>query len=366
MNLGGFAAGAGADQLETLLARLFTEGQAKIRAQQEQQRIGQEDRRLKSIEDDRAEMRADLGKSRAVQNATRLSGTLRPRQTLDTGSVEALKAGDLGSLVEHEAADLPSTAISGIAQATTAAPLMGQLRMAQAGRPERDTFTGTADQLAGEQAREDSLAARAQAQADREAARQERATAAEQARQDRINAARQAQQDRQDNIRLMAGLRPPTAAQAGAAGADAKAQEQQNEVNDGISLIQQIRSDPALKSSTGPLQGRGLGAVADLEGFTRVKALHDNLVNKLALAQAGKLKGQGPVSNFERDMLAKAATSLQMKLGDADYLNELAKVEQQFQRLLTPGAAPAGPPAGGGAPDAAARAAELLKKYGGG
>jgi hypothetical protein len=123
---------------------------------------------------------------------------------------------------------------------------------------------------------------------------------------------------------------------AKAAEADAAKVREQNEVQDSIALIQQIRNDPALSASTGPVEGRGAGFLtAGPEGYTRVKALHDNLVNKLQLAQAGKLKGQGQISNMEREMLSKAATALQMKLGDADYLNELAKVETQFQRMLS-------------------------------
>jgi hypothetical protein len=129
----------------------------------------------------------------------------------------------------------------------------------------------------------------------------------------------------------------------------AQSQREQNEVEDSLALVKQIREDQARSIATGPIQGRGLGAVQDLEGYTRVKALHDNLVNKMQLAQAGKLKGQGQISNMEREMLKNAATALDRKLGDADYLNELAKVEQQFQRMLTgprtvnaPGGAPKG------------------------
>lgn len=124
----------------------------------------------------------------------------------------------------------------------------------------------------------------------------------------------------------------------------AAAQKEQDEVSDSLSLIKELRDDPALSSSVGPLEGRGVGyATAGPEGFTRVKALHDNLINRLSLAQAGKLKGQGPVSNFERDMLSKAATALNMHLGDPDYITQLDKVEAQFKRMQTGGGAPAAP-----------------------
>lgn len=133
--------------------------------------------------------------------------------------------------------------------------------------------------------------------------------------------------------------------QAQAQQAQSPEQKEQNEVQDSLALIKQIRDDASRATATGPIQGRGLGMLQDLEGVTRVQALHDNLVNKLQLAQAGKLKGQGQISNFERDMLSKAATALQLKLGDDDYLNELAKVEAQFQRMLTGPRAVNAPPA---------------------
>lgn len=132
------------------------------------------------------------------------------------------------------------------------------------------------------------------------------------------------------NALRVANVRHPD---SGTAAQQAQATNEQNEVDDAIALIQQIRDDKARTTATGPVQGGlGLGMVQDPEGYTRVKALHDNLVNKMALAQAGKLKGQGTISNFERDMLAKAATALQRGLGDQDYLNELGKVEEFFQR----------------------------------
>jgi hypothetical protein len=131
------------------------------------------------------------------------------------------------------------------------------------------------------------------------------------------------------NALRVANVRHPDTAAAG------PTEKEQNEVEDSLALIKQIRDDKARASSTGPLQGRGLGALADFEGYTRVKALHDNLVNKLQLAQAGKLKGQGQISNMEREMLKNAATALDRNLGDGDYLNELGKVEAQFQRMLS-------------------------------
>lgn len=133
------------------------------------------------------------------------------------------------------------------------------------------------------------------------------------------------------NALRIANVRHPDGSGPAAAAAS---QKEQNDIEDALGIIQQLREDSALSSSTGPLQGRGLGALAGIEGYTRVKAKHDNLVNKLALAQAGKLKGQGQISNMEREMLQKAATALTRTLGDADYLKELGNVEAQFKRML--------------------------------
>jgi hypothetical protein len=138
-------------------------------------------------------------------------------------------------------------------------------------------------------------------------------------------------------------------ARVAGAGPEAQTQKEQNEVSDSLALIDQIRKDPALSSSVGPLEGRGVGyATAGPEGYTRVKALHDNLVGKLQLAQAGKLKGQGQISDKEREMLRNAATALDRKLGDKDYLNELGKVEAQFKRMQQGGSITPSPATGGG------------------
>jgi hypothetical protein len=158
----------------------------------------------------------------------------------------------------------------------------------------------------------------------------------------RSNAVRIAGINGQNALRV-ANVRHPDTAAAG------PTEKEQNEVSDSLALIDQIRKDPALASSVGPIEGRGGGyATAGPEGYTRVKALHDNLVNKLQLAQAGKLKGQGQISNMEREMLKNAATALDRNLGDADYLKELGKVEAQFQRMQGGGPRAAGPAAGGG------------------
>jgi hypothetical protein len=136
---------------------------------------------------------------------------------------------------------------------------------------------------------------------------------------------------------------------AGGGQAPAAAPQQQNEVADAIQLIDQISSDSALNPSVGPLDQYGLGKAQDLNGVNRFEALHNQLVGKLALAQAGKLKGQGQISDKERALLAAAATALNRGLSEKDYRTELGKIRQQFERMQQGGAV-----VGGAAPVPAA------------
>lgn len=122
---------------------------------------------------------------------------------------------------------------------------------------------------------------------------------------------------------------------------DTAGAQQQNEVQDTLALIDQIASDPALSANVGPIDSRGLGFVRDPGGNARFTSLHDQLVGKMSLAQAGKLKGQGQISDKERAMLAAAATALNRGLQDPDYKNELGKVRKQFEQMANPGALPA-------------------------
>ncbi len=124
-------------------------------------------------------------------------------------------------------------------------------------------------------------------------------------------------------------------------------QQQVNEVADSIALIDQIAKDPSLKNAIGPIDQYGGGVInADPTGVNRFRALHNQLTGKLSLAQAGKLKGQGQISDKERAMLAAAATALSQGMSEKDYLAELAKVRDQFVRMQ-PGA-PVQPAAPGG------------------
>ena len=61
-------------------------------------------------------------------------------------------------------------------------------------------------------------------------------------------------------------------------------------------------------------------------------AKHDRLIGILQLAQSGKLKGQGPITENERKMLANAATTLKRGVGEAYYKKTLGEVRDYFTR----------------------------------
>lgn len=117
-------------------------------------------------------------------------------------------------------------------------------------------------------------------------------------------------------------------------------QQQQNEVQDTLALIDQIGKDPALNKSVGPIDQYVGGVISgDPAGVNRFRNLHNELSGKLQLAQAGKLKGQGQISDKERAMLAAAATALNPNTSEKDYRAELQKIRGQFERMANPGAA---------------------------
>jgi hypothetical protein len=159
----------------------------------------------------------------------------------------------------------------------------------------------------------------------------------------RVWVTRNGQVMRVSDDEIQPGDRPYSASQT----SNGPDQKQANEVEDAIKLIDQIDTDPALNKSVGPLDAYGLGKLGgDVSGVNRFEALHNELVGKLQLAQAGKLKGQGQISDKEREMLRNAATALTRKMSETDYRAELKKVRAQFQRMQQPSVGTAGPSIG--------------------
>jgi hypothetical protein len=159
--------------------------------------------------------------------------------------------------------------------------------------------------------------------------------------------AQQAGQMRLANLRM--------AAAQGAQGAGPSPQEQQqNEVKDTLGLIDRLASDKALPAAVGPFDswattGMGSGILgsataaahgSSMADVNRFKAAQDQLLGKLQLASAGKLKGQGAVSEMERKILRDAVTSLSASTSEKEYKAELGRLRPQLERLL-PGGAPA-------------------------
>jgi hypothetical protein len=283
--------------------------------------------------------------------------------------VDALKSGDMGDLVQHDAADLPSTALSGIAQAGAKAPIMGTLRMTAAGRPERDTFTGTAEQLSSQQAREDTLGAREQA-------RQDRIAAQGQAAKDRADLQAQAAKDRADLARLTAGLHGSNAdlqrdiLQGKLDAAKEKDAEKRHtadtareaalaSIDDTSSALDELL-DPhgQLKPGVGGAVGWD-SVMSRIPGTSAAdaRARIDRLQSRLTIDLLGEMKRQsrtgasgfGALSEKELAVLQSAAARLGTSQSDESFRQALADVRKQLMgmRQRAAGAAPTATPAPG-------------------
>lgn len=106
--------------------------------------------------------------------------------------------------------------------------------------------------------------------------------------------------------------------------------EKQQEISDALTLAGNIWKDKVgMSKSVGPYQQYNNIPDADRNRFL---AQHNQLMGILQLAQAGKLKGQGQITQPERELLANAATALNRGLSEKDYRAELAKVMAYFER----------------------------------
>lgn len=141
-------AGAGADMLQEVLRNHYQRIADAQRIKQEQQRLDLERQRLAADADYRrqsldalADQRNATVALRNQQRADRLSAALAPGSALDAGAVEALRSGDLGSLVEHQAA----TPLRIVGAASAGGPGL-TLPVLNPGNPERDVYRGTGTQ----------------------------------------------------------------------------------------------------------------------------------------------------------------------------------------------------------------------------
>lgn len=194
-----YAAGGAASGLEELLKQRFFEQFQKMKLADDVERT----RIAKQSADDNSEYRRmqqaslDDARASAAEAKREVEGlhtasNLPPGTKVDAPTRQALIDAHLGQLIEHKDATLGSTNLSGVASSAGAAPkILRLMKTANPGQDASDTFTGTASQMAGEQARKDAIEAR------------------EQARQDRDDAATRAKTDREDLVRLTASLRPP-------------------------------------------------------------------------------------------------------------------------------------------------------------
>lgn len=199
LDLGGSGGGALMLQevLKNLAEKAYQNQQIQIASQRntlEQQRLQNEtalkNAALQSQDEERKARQADL----ALKGGEAFANTLPQGTSLTAPGIARLASAGMSGpeFVQHKDATLGSTNLSGAVQATGAAPrIVGLAQTANPGQAASDTFLGTAASQRAAQARQDKLAEIAQAAADKKAAAAESAA------------------NREDMIRLTASLRPP-------------------------------------------------------------------------------------------------------------------------------------------------------------
>jgi hypothetical protein len=91
------------------------------------------------------------------------------------------------------------------------------------------------------------------------------------------------------------------------------------------------KNEGAFKSIYGAIEGR----TPNVQPPARDAAAHrDRLANLLTLAERGKLKGQGTISDFESEMLRQAATILSdSTISDKEALAEVARIQSFVAKM---------------------------------
>lgn len=123
------------------------------------------------------------------------------------------------------------------------------------------------------------------------------------------------------------------------AATDAKAAEQEETAKKNrdelVELAQRIQDDPALSRFVGPVDstivGSALRAVDprtyfDLGGGTRFESNLAQLRALLQLASAGKMKGQGQITENERKILKESTTALNNASTEQEFLDNLDRI----------------------------------------
>jgi hypothetical protein len=79
--------------------------------------------------------------------------------------------------------------------------------------------------------------------------------------------------------------------------------------------------------------GKPIGYIPGTSAYTTRKKI-EQIKNQLSLASVGKLKGQGAVSDAEREMLASAASAIDLGMSENDLRVELVKVKDILNRNI--------------------------------
>lgn len=102
-----------------------------------------------------------------------------------------------------------------------------------------------------------------------------------------------------------------------------------------VTLIDELLAEDAFAPAFGAVQGR-LPTIRSSTAAAEAKI--DRLVNLLTLAERGKLKGQGTITDTETQMLARAQTILQNRMiSDEEARAELQRLRDMLSRGSSPG-----------------------------
>jgi hypothetical protein len=153
-----YGAGAGAEQLQSIIARHAIEAyrnrELALREREADERLAVQRENLERQRGNDAylqEQRGALADLRRQQQADRLAGNLPVGGSVDATARDTLQAGGLGSLVQHQDATLGSRNLSGVlgSDGTPGAPLRLKGRIVSTDNPgaaARDEYLGTAAQ----------------------------------------------------------------------------------------------------------------------------------------------------------------------------------------------------------------------------